>query len=67
MRYHLSSGIFYSKNQCACLLQVLHACMHKFSGRLLYKLDALRLTFFSRLLCVVVSLQGVDEIRLVVY
>ena len=44
---HFSSGIFLFQNQCACLLQVFHTCVHKFRGRLLYKLDALRLTPFQ--------------------
>ena len=45
-------------NQYAYILQVFHACMHKFRGRLLYKLDALRLTPFQAYHGVVVSLQG---------
>ena len=44
---HVSSGIFLFQNQCACFLQVFHTCVHKFRGRLLYKLDALRLTPFQ--------------------
>jgi hypothetical protein len=44
---HPSSDMLIFKNQCAYLLQVLYACMHKHRGRLFYKLDALRLTSFQ--------------------
>ena len=30
-----------------CFLQVFHTCVHKFRGRLFYKLDTLRLTSFQ--------------------
>ena len=39
--------VFLILNQCACFLQVFHTCVHKFRGRLLYKLDALKLTHFQ--------------------
>ena len=46
MRCHLSSGIIDSKINVQ-VSQVFYTYVHKFRGRLLYKLNALRLTPFQ--------------------